>query len=418
MPDHDAADVADRSMSVGRLTLVFGLLYFFQGLGDPTDGLLAQPVQAMLKSWGSGQGEIASFAALLALPWSFKPLYGLLTDYVPLAGLRRKSYLVATGVAALLGFGILALAPPARGAYGWLLILLLPTVGVAFADVVVDALMIEHGQPRGLTGRLQSVQWGTIYGAAICTGIAGGYLSRHELYRTAFLICALVAVATLVVALCVVREPPRPADLSGPRSCWASLLKAIRMPAVRWVGLFMVLFEFNPFATSVQYWHMTKVLEIGEQHYGNTRSISAVASILACVGYGYCCRRLPMRWLLHASIALGIVGTASYWGLVGPASACIVSLVFGFTYMTAVLVQLDLAAQICPTTSAGTVFALIMALSNLSSSLATLLGGRLYEYCAGIWGPAASFNLLVALGVTTTAACWLIVPRLTQDVPA
>src|SRR5271154_2347052 len=105
MLDNDAADVANRSMSVGRLTLVFGLLYFFQGLGDPTDGLLAQPVQAMLKSWGTEQGQIASFAALLSLPWSLKPLYGLLTDYVPLAGLRRKSYLVATAVAALVGFG-------------------------------------------------------------------------------------------------------------------------------------------------------------------------------------------------------------------------------------------------------------------------------------------------------------------------
>ena len=302
--------------------------------------------------------------------------------------------------------------------YGWLLILLLPTIGVAFADVVVDALMIEHGQPRGLTGRLQSVQWATIYGAAICTGIAGGYLSRHELYRTAFFICALVAVATLVVAIWVVREPPRPADLVGPGSCLPSLRKAMQSPAVRWVGLFMLLFEFNPFATSVQYWHMTKVLEIGEQHYGNTRSISAVASILACVAYSYYCRRVPMRWLLHASIARGIVGTASYWGLVGPASACIVSLVFGFSYMTAVLVQLDLAAQVCPTESAGTVFALIMSLSNLSSSLATMLGGRLYEHWDGLWGPAMSFNLLVALGVTTTAMCWLIVPQLTRDLPS
>jgi MFS family permease len=405
-------------MSVHRLTLVFGLLYFFQGLGDPTDGLLAQPVQAMLKSWGTGQGEIASFAALLALPWSLKPLYGLLTDYVPLAGLRRKSYLAATAVAALVGFGLLAVSPPSSGAYGWLLLLLLPTIGVAFADVVVDALMIEHGQPLGLTGRLQSVQWATIYGAAICTGVAGGYLSRHEMYRTAFAICALVAIATLAVALGVVREPPRPATLAGPRSCLTSLRKAILNPAICWVGLFMVLFEFNPFATSVQYWHMTKVLEIGEQHYGNTRAISAVASIAACIAYSNYCRRVPMRWLLHGSMALGIVGTASYWGLSGPTSACVVSLVFGFTYMTAVLVQLDLAAQICPTESAGTVFALIMSLANLSSSLATLVGGRLYEHWAARWSPGTGFHLLVAMGMATTALCWLVVPKLTRSVRA
>jgi hypothetical protein len=42
-----------------------------------------------------------------------------------------------------------------------LLVLLLPSaVAVAFSDVVVDALMVKEGQPRGMTGRLQSLQWG------------------------------------------------------------------------------------------------------------------------------------------------------------------------------------------------------------------------------------------------------------------
>src|SRR6185312_11463015 len=129
MSEPVSADEPDRSMSVRRLTLVFGLLYFFQGFGDPTDGLLAQPVQAMLKSWGSSQTEIASFAAVLALPWSLKPLYGLLTDYLPLAGMRRKSYLIAMAIAAFVGFALLAIVPPTSGAFGWLLILLLPTIG-------------------------------------------------------------------------------------------------------------------------------------------------------------------------------------------------------------------------------------------------------------------------------------------------
>ena len=30
-----------------------------------------------------------------------------------------------------------------------------------------DALMVEKGQPRGLTGRLQSVQWASMYAATI-----------------------------------------------------------------------------------------------------------------------------------------------------------------------------------------------------------------------------------------------------------
>ena len=58
--------------------------------------------------------------------------------------------------------------------------LFVPTIGVAFSDVVIDALMVEEGQPRGLTGRLQSVQWAAIYAATILTGVLGGYLSQYR----------------------------------------------------------------------------------------------------------------------------------------------------------------------------------------------------------------------------------------------
>jgi len=55
----------------------------FQGLGEPTAGLFIQPVLSLLKSWGRFAAEIANFAAVLSLPWSIKPLCGILADFVP-----------------------------------------------------------------------------------------------------------------------------------------------------------------------------------------------------------------------------------------------------------------------------------------------------------------------------------------------
>ncbi len=72
---------ADRS-----LVMLFGTLYFVQGIAEPTEGLIAQPVRSLLKSWNQNAAQINTFMALMALPWAFKPLYGLLTDFVPLAG--------------------------------------------------------------------------------------------------------------------------------------------------------------------------------------------------------------------------------------------------------------------------------------------------------------------------------------------
>jgi len=46
-------------------------------------------------------------------------------------------------------------------------------LGLAFTDVLVDALMVENGRPLGLTGAFQSVQWGAIYAASILVGRVG-----------------------------------------------------------------------------------------------------------------------------------------------------------------------------------------------------------------------------------------------------
>ena len=69
--------------------------------------------------------------------------------------------------------------------------------------------MVEQGQPRGLTGKLQSIQWASMYGASVIVGSLGGYLSAHGLQRLGFVICALATLVTLMLAVFFVREEPR-----------------------------------------------------------------------------------------------------------------------------------------------------------------------------------------------------------------
>jgi BT1 family len=93
-PPADASGEHGTSM-IGLGTL-FGLLYFVQGIVEPTDGLLSQPIKSLLRNWGYSAASTAWFISLLSLAWAIKPLYGLLTDFVPLAGSRRRSYLLLT----------------------------------------------------------------------------------------------------------------------------------------------------------------------------------------------------------------------------------------------------------------------------------------------------------------------------------
>src|SRR6185369_1225663 len=135
------------------------------------------------------------------LPWTIKPLFGLLSDFVPLFGSRRRNYLLlANGLAA---FSLLVLASiPLSPRASWLLFaLLLPTtVGIALGDVIVDALMVEKGQPLGLTGRFQSIQWTAANAALLLTGGLGGYIAEQRLQSFAFALCGVLWVFAFAVA--------------------------------------------------------------------------------------------------------------------------------------------------------------------------------------------------------------------------
>jgi len=261
------------------------------------------------------------------------------------------------------------------------------------------------------------VQWAALYSASILTGFVGGWLSEHELQHLGFFICGAFCVVTLVLAVVAVKEPPAPPVEQNARSAWAGLVEAVRSPVVLCLGGFLFLWNFNPFSTSVLYMHMTQKMGMSESFYGQTLSYMAVASVVASLAYGLYCRKVPLRYLVHGSIVLGILSTLAYWGLHDETSAILITLAVGFIYMTATLVQLDLAARACPPQLAGTVFALLMSLSNFSLILSMWVGGYAYDWLEARSNGQTAFHTLVGIGGLTTALCWLITPYLLRVMP-
>src|SRR6185503_10255436 len=155
-----------------RLAILFGVVYFAQGMWY----LPNQTITIVLKERGLSAGQVADFFLITIIPWLIKPVYGLLSDFVPLFGRRRQSYfLITSSLAAIAG---LILAASDAIALGPIRTLDLPgmkftliagvglftimALGLAFTDVLTDAMMVENGRPRGLTGAFQSVQWACI----------------------------------------------------------------------------------------------------------------------------------------------------------------------------------------------------------------------------------------------------------------
>ena len=397
----------------------FATLYFVQSVGDPTSGLVAQPVRSLLKAWGESPAELAALMALLAVPWTIKPIFGLLSDFVPLFGSRRRNYLLLANALAAASLLVLALTPLTPGSWWTLFALLLPTtMAIALGDVIVDALMVERGQPLGLTGRFQSIQWAAANFALLLTGMLGGYVAEERLQSLAFAGCAALWLVALVVTWFYATDNHgEHLDVVSLRETGSALVGVLRDPLFLAVCALLTLWSFNPVWGSVLYVHMTEDLGFSEQQFGNVTSAFFFGSLLGSIGYGIYCRSVRLSRLLHISIIAAVVSNAVYWQLDNLTSAYIVSVIAGAAYMTGTLIQLDLTARIIPARAAATIFATVMALTNFAGSLSEAFGGWLFEAAKAPYGRATAFSLVVAVSVAAAVSCWLVVPLLRRAAP-
>jgi predicted MFS family arabinose efflux permease len=162
---------------------------------------------------------------------------------------------------------------------------------------------------------------------------------------------------------------------------------------------------------------MGQALGYSEQFIGYTYTINSIAAIVACVLYGLYSKRIPLRILLHGSVASMVLSSLVYIGLGSQLSAVIISLAYGFIYMITTLTQLELAGRYCPPEAAGTVFALLMSIMNLSVGLSSIVGGRFYEAWKISYGVGTAYTLLVIVGAGFTALAWFLVLLFPRESP-
>jgi MFS family permease len=405
---------AQHKRQLRRLIGIFAALYFVQGTCEPTDGLISQPLRSMLLDGGTTPDQAAQFMALVGLPWAVKPFYGLAVDLVPLFGARRKAWMILSTSIATIGLTWLAIEPPTMTP-GWTLaaVLVLPTFGVALGDVVTDALMVETGQPLGATGTLQSAQWTAANFAGIAVGPIVGLLTENDQGRWAFAVAAALSASSLVMALFVIRDPPPPTDPPEPAS-FRGAIRASFSPRVLRAALFLFLVAFNPF-TALEYNRITRELDLGELHYGLATSVFAIFAVVSSAGYGWAAERFEVRRIAHVSMGASVLVTFAIMLVHDAVTNYVFQVVSALAWTSALLLQLDVAARLCPPRYAGTVFAFLMAVMNGTASFGEWIGGELHARMLPSLGETGSYNALVVIAAFATALAWGMVPQLARD---
>jgi MFS family permease len=402
------ASVADDKKAFDHLLLFFALVYVVEGLGQ-IGGLIAQPLNYYLKaSQGWTPVQITGFITLFNLPWIIKPVYGLISDFVPLFGYRRKSYLLLVNAAAIIGFiWVTQLTAPGDLFFP----LMVTTYTMAISSTLCGAVLVENGQRLHESGTFVNQQWLWFNIAAMAAAILGGQLVEHlspagALHGAA----AIIAVAPLAViagTLFLVPEQKVSVNLQGIKETLAGFKASFQRRELWLIAGFLFLYNFSPGLSTPLYFTMTDHLQFSQGYIGILSSISAAGWVIAALLYRRLFHDLTLKKLLNLSIALGTLTTAAFVLLSNETSAAFIYFCVGLASMLAMVASLTLAADYCPPRAEGFAFAVLMSVSNLASSAADNVGSFLYTHVFD-----HNVRPLVLISAAVTAFAFVLVPLL------
>ena len=88
--------------------------------------------------------DMAAIGGITSLPWLIKPLYGFLSDGIPIFGYKRRSYLIIAGIIGCLSW--LALGTVVTDTASAVAAITLGSASVAVSDVVADSITVEKSR--------------------------------------------------------------------------------------------------------------------------------------------------------------------------------------------------------------------------------------------------------------------------------
>jgi folate/biopterin transporter len=364
------------------------LVYFVQGIL----GLARLAVSFFLKDdLGLTPTEVGALTGIATLPWTVKPLFGFLSDGLPILGYRRRPYLMLSGVLGAASW--LMLATIVQSGWAAVAAITLSSLSVAIGDVIVDSLVVERARKESLStaGTLQSLAWGASAVGGIITAYLGGVLLEHVTTRTVFAITATFPLVVTVVSL-LIRETPvtQAPSWSVVRGQIGQLSRAVSQPAIWMPALFLFLWQATPTADSAFFFFTTNELGFEPEFLGRVRLVTSLAALLGIWVFQRFLKTVPFRtifaWSTVLSCLLGMsmlllvthanraIGIDDHWFSLGD------SLVLTVMGEIAFMPVLVLSARLCPAGVEATLFALLMSIVNLAGLLSHELGAGLTHW--------------------------------------
>jgi len=392
--------------------VTFTLFYLCQGFPI---GLSQIAFPAWLTAQGLDLADVASFTAIVTLPWAFKLVAGPFMDRLafPAMGLRRPWVVLAQTMLVLASLILLGIHDPKTELGALTVACTLMNCFAAMQDVAVDgmAITVFRDDERGTaTGFMVA---GQVAGYSFTGWLCVVLLNDFGIPATGLLTaCSVGAVGT--IALLFRERPgerllpwsrgeahpeaPKPERRTG--HLFLTLARLFVLP----MGLVLVGVEasYRMLEGISLVWHpkiAIRDLGFSDEDYAKWVSIGSVTSAVVGLAMGLLIDRIGQK----RGIIIGLASNAALYAILYFVSPSLKDPVFAAIMLTAVqlgsqwmfISTVSLFMKICGVRVAATQFSIYMALSNLAKSF----GSKAYPTIEAETGPEGMFLFVSAVYV-------------------
>jgi predicted MFS family arabinose efflux permease len=353
--------------------------------------------------------DMARFFIIAGIAWYLKPLAGMFSDYFPMFGSRRHSYMIAGSLSVMLLWLLIGFGPQTRPALLGAVCAL--TTMMAISSATVSALVVEGGRRFAATGRLSSVRRSAEYVAGMLVGPVGGFLALYSLRYSGLVCAALALILVMVIFSFRIGE-----DVPASRKSWAELRctvsEMLRCRPMWAAATLFFLLSFSPGFQTPLFYYQTNTLGFSPRFIGSLTLVSASFSVIGTAAYAWLCARAGLRSLIAVAVVLDAAAQTMFVFYNSAGSALVIEatagLMRGFVWMPI----LDLLVRAVPKGNEAVGAALEWSPANVAVAVSDLAGSWLYQQYG------LSFRSLAWLNGGTTLLILFVVPLIPAQVMA
>ena len=372
-----------------RRSVFFLVLYFVQGVAL---AYFTGFQKRYLMSAGVSGDRIAWISGLVIAPFILKPFLGLIAD--SLAIRRKPAIALGLGLAAL-AFGSAAMVNPASEFYLFSALMITASVGVAIFDTVSDALAVDAFSESEF-GPLQSAMLTGKSVGLILFSIVFGVLIDSVGYENVFAFLCLAMFVPFTIWKSVASVPRK-------RQFEWSAFRVLIKDYVAALAVFGVIYSIPSFGVSGLFAYYFSTLGYSAAEGGRFEALKSIGAVVGAISFAALVRRFDLRKIAVAATLAAVAIRAGFtWSVSAWYLGCSVAL-FGVVWALRETIYMTLAMKITQPAIAATMFSLLMAFSNLGTSI----GEGWATAAAGRSGFAYAF---VLFGLMNIAGLWYFYP--------